>query len=126
MFIEKATYKQYVPTHRPLPPTPVASFLPCVADIKWLYHPHLDPLLDVLRSAAGRVDPLPIPARPLGLPGKSLSFLQSSIELVPSALILFCAEDVRKSCCHHDVLMQTTSSLRVNHWNNFLLDEVSL
>jgi hypothetical protein len=75
-----------VPTHRPLP-GPVASF--CFA---WQTSngctTHLDSLLDVLRRAAGRVDLADISAT-LVFPGKSLSFLQFSIELVLQLLFFF-------------------------------------
>lgn len=75
-----------MPTHRPLP-RPVASF--CLA---WQtsngYTTHLDPLLDVLRRAAGRVDLADISAT-LVFPSKSLSFLQFSIELVLQPLFFF-------------------------------------
>jgi hypothetical protein len=53
----------------------------------------------------------------LVLPGKSLSFLQFSIESVLQLCFFFAL----KSCCCHNVLIQTTSSLRANHSNNFLL-----
>jgi hypothetical protein len=117
-------YKQYVPTHRPLP-HPVAPF--CLAwQTSSSCTTHLDPLRVVLWSTAGRVDlyrhqrdPCPSWQEPQHPP------IFNRI-ISPSVLILLCAEDVRKSFCYQDVLMQATSSLPANQSNNFLLDEVSL
>jgi hypothetical protein len=88
---------------------PVASF--CLA---WQTSsgctPHLDPLLDVLRSAAGRVDL----CRYQRDPCPSWQELPPIFNRIsPSAFILFCAEDVRKSCCYHDVLIQPVRSGRI-------------